>query len=199
MKASADEDGYIIPLRMKSTPSFSSAGSSSSTGSSHRLSLTSFSPAYQQQQQQSLTSSDASTPASRRTLRPGGIRQSRLDLHMKLENHYGTVTGANFQALAQLLEQVRCKRALARVVPLSSGTLMDCLFDLIGDEQAAAGGPLSRVAPDQGPQLERVREQHGARHRAAPHEHRHSAKEHLAVARPTSLCLSSLVAGQCGQ
>lgn len=108
MKANADEDGYIIPLRMKPTPSFSSA-SSSSAGSSQRLSLTSFNPpvAYHQQQPASLTSSDASTPSSRRTLRPGGIRQSRMDLHIKLENHYGTVTGANFQALAQLLEQVR--------------------------------------------------------------------------------------------
>ena len=34
------------------------------------------------------------------------MRQSRQDLHVKLEDHYGTVTGANFQALAQLLEQV---------------------------------------------------------------------------------------------
>lgn len=101
MKASADEDGYIVPLRMKSTPSFSS---SSSAGSSQRLSLTSFNPpsgAYQQP-----ASLASGSDASRRTLRPGGIRQSRMDLHIKLENHYGTVTGANFQALAQLLEQV---------------------------------------------------------------------------------------------
>ena len=99
MKASADEDGYIVPLRMKSTPSFSS---SSSAGSSQRLSLTSFNPpsgAYQQPA--SLLAASGS-----RAARPGGIRQSRMDLHIKLENHYGTVTGANFQALAQLLEQV---------------------------------------------------------------------------------------------
>lgn len=75
-------------MRMKSSPSFSS---SSSAGSSQRHSLTSFHP-------------PAEGPA-RRSNRLSS-RQSRQDLHVKLEDHYGTVTGANFQALAQLLEQV---------------------------------------------------------------------------------------------
>ena len=91
-KPTADEDGYIIPMRMKSSPSFSSV-SSSSVSSGQRHSLTSFQPAQE-------------GPPSRRSSRLSGVRQSRQDLHVKLEDHYGTVTGANFQALAQLLEQV---------------------------------------------------------------------------------------------
>lgn len=91
----ADEDGYIIPLRMKSTPSFSA-------GSSGRpQSLTSFLPPTE-------GSGSAAGPSAplRRNSRPS-LRQSKVDLHVKLEDHYGTVTGANYQALAQLLEQVR--------------------------------------------------------------------------------------------
>ncbi|EFX74210.1 hypothetical protein DAPPUDRAFT_109115 [Daphnia pulex] len=99
-KPTADEDGYIIPMRMKSSPSFSSV-SSSSASSGQRHSLTSFQPAQE------------GGPPSRRSSRLSGVRQSRQDLHVKLEDHYGTVTGANFQALAQLLEQATSKRPLA--------------------------------------------------------------------------------------
>ncbi|XP_032793863.2 platelet binding protein GspB [Daphnia magna] len=98
-KPTADEDGYIIPMRMKSSPSFSSV-SSSSASSGQRHSLTSFQPTQE-------------GPPSRRCNRLSGMRQSRQDLHVKLEDHYGTVTGANFQALAQLLEQATSKRPLA--------------------------------------------------------------------------------------
>lgn len=98
---SADEDGYIVPLRMKSTPSFSSG--SSGSGSVHRHSLSSFMP----------PESGGVVGVSRRNSRPS-LRQSRQDLHVKLEDHYGAVTGANYQALAQLLEQATSKRPLAQ-------------------------------------------------------------------------------------
>jgi hypothetical protein len=84
---------------MKSSPSFSSV-SSSSASSGQRHSLTSFQPAQE------------GGPPSRRSSRLSGVRQSRQDLHVKLEDHYGTVTGANFQALAQLLEQVNFTSAI---------------------------------------------------------------------------------------
>ena len=118
VKPAADEDGYIIPMRMKSSPSFSSV-STSSASPSQRHSLTSFHPPQEGQ-----------PPPRRRS----GVRQSRQDLHVKLEDHYGTVTGANFQALAQLLEQViyhssfineACKKILPRLLRNSSYTL-DC-------------------------------------------------------------------------
>ena len=94
---SSDEDGYIVPMRIKSTPSFS-AGSNGQL--SQRHSLTSF-----MTPSDSSSSSTQSRPKSTYA-KPAPTRTSRLDLHVKLEDHYGTVTGANFQALAQLLEQV---------------------------------------------------------------------------------------------
>ena len=104
IKPSADDDGYIIPLRMKSTPSFSSGSSGSS---SQRHSLSSFMPP-----ESSLGGVSANQPL-RRNSRPS-LRQSRQELHVKLEDHYGAVTGANYQALAQLLEQATSKRPLAQ-------------------------------------------------------------------------------------
>ena len=95
MKSSADEDGYIVPMRMKSKSFTSSA--------IHRHSMSSFHPPSGRcsgDGQPDADSSNYSTPLQRGG-RPS-LRQSRQEL----EDHYGTVTGANFQALAQLLEQV---------------------------------------------------------------------------------------------
>jgi hypothetical protein len=123
-KPAADEDGYIIPMRMKSSPSFSSV-SSSSASSGQRHSLTSFQPAQE-------------GPPSRRSSRLSGVRQNRQDLHVKLEDHYGTVTGANFQALAQLLEQVILPILLLLLLfHFLTGTRLDCV------RQATSKRPLA--------------------------------------------------------
>jgi len=104
----SDEDGYIVPMRIKSTPSFS-AGS----GNGQRHSLSSFmAPVGSSDSSASSTQSSSNRRASTYA-KPSPSRHSRLDLHVKLEDHYGTVTGANFQALAQLLEQVNSELVIS--------------------------------------------------------------------------------------
>ena len=108
----ADEDGYIIPVRMRPLSQSFSAATSPTHG--HRHSMTSFNPP------------SAATTASPQ---PGAIRSAgsesnnniqnnnnnvnnkwnnnrSADLRMKMEDHYGTVISANYQALSQLLDQV---------------------------------------------------------------------------------------------
>lgn len=116
VKTGADEDGYIVPMRVKDKKFAAS--------SIHRHSMSSFNPkggrrappipvpvpfpvpqpneehSNYQQQHPAAYAAPLNLTGRRKDSRP----ESQ---HFQLEDHYGTVTGANFQALAQLLEQVR--------------------------------------------------------------------------------------------
>ena len=99
----ADEDGYIIPVRMRSlSQSFSAA-----TSPIYRHSMSSFNPP---------SAGSAGSPQAGAIRNAGSESNNNKwsnnrsgDLRMKMEDHYGTVISANYQALSQLLDQVRIR------------------------------------------------------------------------------------------